>query len=116
MKIPYKFHTEGFDEVAARIQEPEESLEELLENYEKACQQFHEFKQKMCKAEEPYRRTRINASGEEESYIDYDAWEAEDSEGCWTFGTADFNIFNAIDMMEDDIDAKIYYLNQKEED
>ena len=116
MKIEYKFHTPRFDEVAERIGEPEETLEELLNEYEESCRQFSEFRQKMREAEAPYRRTRINAEGKEEAYIDYKAWEKEDSKGCWAYGLADFNGFNAIDMMEDMIDAKIYYMNKREQE
>ncbi|MBQ3961144.1 MAG: hypothetical protein II683_05065 [Muribaculaceae bacterium] len=116
MKIEYKFHTPHFDEVAERIEEPEETLEELLKQYEESCRQFSEFQKKKREAEAPYRRTRINADGKEENYIDYKAWEKEDSESCWTFGLGDFNGFNAIDMMEDMIDAKIYYMNKMEQE
>ena len=113
--IPYKYHTDSFDEIAVKIEEPDESLEELLANYETAKQQFREFKQRLREAEAPYRRTRINILGREETYVDYDAWEEEDPDSCYKYGFADFNGFNALDMMEDMIDAKIYYINQREE-
>lgn len=114
MKIPYKFNNEDFDKIAQRIEEPEESLEELLKNYEEAAQQFCEFKQNLRDAEAPYRRTRINTLGLEETYIDYDAWEKEDIESFCKYAFADFNGFNALDMMQDMIDAKIYYMNQNQ--
>ena len=51
-----------------------------------------------------------------ESYIDYDAWEAADSQGCWAYGFGEFNGFNAIDMMEYEIDLKIMHMNARGED
>ena len=114
MKIPYKFNNENFDKIAQRIEEPEQSLEEMLKEYEEATQQFHDFKQRQREAEAPYRRTRINDQGSEESYIDYDAWEKEDPDGFLALSCADFNAFSAIDIMKDMIDVKIYYMNLRE--
>ena len=116
MKIQFKFHTDGFAKTAQKIEEPEESLEELLKDYEESCKRFSEFKQKSRELENRYRRTRINAQGKEESYIDYDAWEKDDNDSFWKFGLADFNGFNALDMMQDMIDAEIYYMNQREQE
>lgn len=116
MKIPYKFNKESFDETAKRTKEPEKSLEELLKNYEKAAQQYRDFRQRMNEMEERYCRKRVNAQGHEETYIDYDAWEKEDPDSFLALSCAEFNALNAIDIMKDMIDTKIYYMNLREEE
>ena len=49
-----------------------------------------------------------------EEYVDYDEWERKDSEGCWAYGMGEFNGFNAIEMLEYDIDLKILHINERE--
>lgn len=49
------------------------------------------------------------------SNIDYDAWEKEDPDSFLALSCAEFNAFNAIDIMEDMIGTKIYYMNLREE-
>ena len=105
MKIPYKFNKESFDETAKRTKEPE-----------KSPQQYRDFRQRMNEMEERYCRKRVNAQGHEETYIDYDAWEKEDPDSFLALSCAEFNAFNAIDIMEDMIDTKIYYMNLREEE
>ena len=50
----------------------------------------------------------------QEEYIDYDAWDEADPDGCFDYGMAEFNGFNGLDMLEYDIDLKIMYLNRQE--
>lgn len=50
----------------------------------------------------------------QEEYIDYDAWDKADPDGCFDFGMAEFNGFNGLDMLEYDIDLKILHLNLRE--
>lgn len=115
MKIPFKYHTESFAEIAAKNKEPKESLEELLKRYETASRQYMTFMEKLRECQNRYRRMRINRMGQEEYYIDYDTWEKEDLKSFLQFGLGSFNGFSALDMMEEQIDTKIYYLNQREE-
>lgn len=49
-----------------------------------------------------------------EEYVDYDEWAKEDSESCLAYGLGEFNGFNAIDMLEYDIDLKIMHINERE--
>lgn len=49
-----------------------------------------------------------------EEYVDYEEWEQKDSESCMAYGFAEFNGFNAIDMLEYDIDLKIMHINERE--
>ena len=74
-------------------EEPEESLEELIKQHEG----FEEF-----------------SNWFKEEYVDYEEWEQKDSESCMAYGFAEFNGFNAIDMLEYDIDLKIMHINERE--
>lgn len=49
----------------------------------------------------------------QEEFIDYDAWDREDPDGCFDYGMAEFNGFNGLEMLEYDIDLKILHLNEK---
>ena len=49
-----------------------------------------------------------------EEYVDYDEWEKTDSESFCAYGFGEFNGFNAIDMLEYDIDLKIMHINERE--
>ena len=112
--IELKFHSPGFEERALKQEEPEESLEELLQQYEEACNAYKKVVEAKEKAEAPWRRTRINNQGKEETYIDYDAWEKADPTGFWDNALGEFNGFSCIDMLEESIDVKICHLNQRE--
>ena len=112
--IELKFHTPGYEELALKQEEPEESLEELLRQYKEACDAYRKVVEAKKKAEAPWRRTRINEQGKEETYIDYDAWEETDPRGFWDNALGEFNGFSNTDMLEDRIDVKICYLNQRE--
>lgn len=109
-----KFHQPEFEEEALKIVEPEETLEELLAQHDEMCAEYRRLREAQEKAEAPWRRTRINDKGEEESYIDYDAWEKANSKECWSYTSGEFGGFNAIDMLEHDIDVKISHMNQRE--
>ena len=50
----------------------------------------------------------------QEEYIDYDAWDKADPEGFFDYGMAEFNGFNGLDMLEYDIDLKIWHHNRQE--
>jgi hypothetical protein len=112
--IELKFHSPGFEELAFKQEEPKESLEELLQRYKEVCNAYKKVVEAKKKAEAPWRRTRINEQGKEETYIDYDAWEKADPKGLWDNALGEFNGFSGIDMLEDRIDVKICYLNQRE--
>ena len=112
--IAYRFHNDQFLADGITEEEPEESLDELLSRYDECCRSFSEFQERKRKAEAPYVRTRVR-NGREETYIDYDAWEEADEDSMFTYGMADFNGFNALDMMQYDIDLKIAYMNQRGE-
>lgn len=112
--IELKFHTPSYEELALKQEEPEESLEKLLRQYKEACDAYRKVVEANKKAEAPWRRTRINEQGKEETYIDYDAWEETDPRGFWDNALGEFNGFSNTDMLEDRIDVKICYLNQRE--
>lgn len=59
---------------------------------------------------EPWRKGN---SGIEANDIDYDAWEESDPDSFMKYALADFNGFNALDMMEYEIDVKICHINSK---
>lgn len=40
----------------------------------------------------------------------------KDTDGFWTFGLGEFNGFNALNMMEYDIDLKIMHMNARGEE
>lgn len=109
-----KFHTPSYEELALKQPEPEESLEELLLRHKMACDDYHQFVAAKEKAEALWRRTRIDAQGNEVTYIDYDAWDEADSKSYWKFAMADFNGNNGIDTLECMIDIKISHMNQRE--
>ena len=109
-----KFHTPSYEALALKQKEPEESLEDLLQRYEEASDAFNKYMDAKKKAEEPWRRTRINAKGQEETYIDYDAWEEADSKSFMRIAFGEFNGFGQIDTLESLIDIKISHMNQRE--
>ena len=112
--IELKFHTPVFVELALKQEEPKESLEELLQQYKETCNAYRKYVDSKRLAEAPWRRTRINEQGQEETYIDYDAWEETDQMGFWNNAMGEFNGFSNIDMLEDRIDVKICHINQRE--
>lgn len=105
-----KFHKESFVEQALKQEEPEETLEELMESYESASAAYIEFREAYKKAIEPWRK---GSTGIDANDIDYDAWEKGDPKTYWDYAFAGFNGFNAIDMLEDLIDIKICHLNNR---
>ena len=113
--IELKFHRPGFVELALKQEEPKESLDELLQQHKEACNAYRKYVDAVRLAEAPWRRTRINEQGQEETYIDYDAWEETDQMGFWNNAMGEFNGFSNIDMLEDRIDVKICHINQREE-
>lgn len=112
--IELKFHTPGYEEMALKQEEPEESLDELLQQYKEACNAYRKCVEAKKEAEVPWRRTRINEQGKEETYIDYDAWEKADPVGFMNNALGEFNGFSDIDMLEDRIDMKICHMNRRE--
>jgi len=115
--LELKFHQPDYpyfyeDDGVTLKEEPEDSLEEMLTAHQKMCDCFRDFQRRKYEAEAPYRKTRI-VNGKEQTYIDYDAWEAADSDEFLQWGLADFNGFNGIDLLEFDIDLKIMHINAK---
>lgn len=90
----------------------EHTLEELIAQYEDNCDAYSAFMKKKKEAEAPYRKTKIK-NGREVTYIDYDAWEEEDSDSFWNYGLCEFNGYNCLEMLEWDIDLKIVHINRK---
>ena len=45
---------------------------------------------------------------------DYDAWEKADPKGFWDNALGEFNGFSNTDVLEDRIDVKICYMNQRD--
>lgn len=107
-----KFHTKDFEKTALEREEPEESLEELLKEYNEACDAFLAFKKKREAVKDEYTKIRTKADGTVEKYIDYEAMETDDE--AFQIMLADFNAFNALDMMQFDIDVKIAYMNKRQ--
>lgn len=94
-------------------EEPKESLKELIMCHKTACDAYIRFKRNLEEKQKPYRRTKTNDKGETVSYIDYDAWERENSTEFMKYGFAEFNGFNGLDMQMEQIDVKISHMNSK---
>ena len=111
--IPLRYHTNPdmfYREDGTLDEEPEESLEELEENYHQACEEYSKWRKDVYeKTMEPYRDPKTGK-------IDYDAIEKDNSpegERAYQMGLADFNAFGAFDFLEYDIDLKIMHLNAR---
>jgi len=110
--IPFKFHKAELytKEFLSDKVEPEETLEELLAEYDELCKSHHEFRLKIKEVAAPYSHTII-VNGKEQTIIDYDRWEAEDEDSFWAYGCADFNSSSAFNNLEWEIDLKVAFMN-----
>lgn len=114
--IPFKFHKGELytEEFLKGKEEPEESLDELLTEYDEMCKDYHSFRVKLKEMAKPYTQTGI-VDGKVRTTIDYDRWEKEDEEGFCAYACGDFNSASAFEMYEYDIDLKIAFMNQRGE-
>ena len=105
-----RFHSLEFEKVALQEEEPEEELDVLLAWYDEVCESLADFDDIAI----IWRCTRINDKGEEESYIDEEAWKNTNFKTWLGYTIGRFNLISYIDSLQYDIDIKISYINQRD--
>lgn len=105
----YTGGTQMFMQDGKLREEPEYTLEHMIRRYLKGCDAYTELMRKMEEASKPYKREKM-ANGKLVTYIDYDEWEKQDSEGCWDYSMAENNSYNGLDMLQWEIDLKIAHI------
>lgn len=112
LQIPLRFHTNPisfYESDGTLREEPEESLDELQQTYNQACEAFVKLKEDYDQVMQPYRNPE---TGE----IDYEAIDNDHSENgmkAFQYSLADFNCFNGLDYLQYLIDLKIMHLNAR---
>ena len=89
-------------------EEPEESLEELIADYRKACECYNVVHENTKKKESKYETVKDG-----KKVIDYDKWEEDNEDEMMTYGLADFNAGEWLEILKWEIDLKIMHINAR---
>lgn len=108
--IELKFFSQEFEKVALEESEPPEELEELIAWHRYACELLTFYEDIATR----WRHTRINDKGEEETFIDEEAWKNTSYKTWLDYSIGKFNVIYFIDSLQYDINIKICYINQRE--
>jgi len=107
------FHDEEkFLKYALEQEEPKQSLDSMLNKHDEVVEKLKLFQEARTQEENKWRKTVQNNEGAEESFIDYELWEAADPDSYTRFLCSEHTALEFLDWIEEQIDIKICHLNK----